>query len=196
MILIFFLVVSIVIGYLRKGRLSNYLEAPLRGLFLPIIAFGLEAAFGFLRKWLPWPTHIWLGVAVSIEYAMVFSFVFLNRKRKGFWVIMVASLLNFIVIVANDFRMPITPVVYDYTQFANIVERVSAGGMVEYVLVGWDAPLWWLGDTIPVLWIFPGLASVGDLGLALGMFILIQEIMCPKEIAKAKDTADQAQLRN
>lgn len=195
MILLFCLVVSIVIGYLRKGRLSNYLEDPLRGLFFPIIAFGLEVAFGFLRGWLPWPTHIWLGIAVTVEYTMIFSFIFLNRKRKAFWVILVSSVLNFVVIAANGFRMPISPVVYNYTQFANIVERVSAGKMVEYVLVGWDAPLWWLGDTIPVLWIFPGLASVGDLGLALGVFILIQEIMCPKQIRKATDSANQTQLR-
>ena len=53
--------------------------------------------------------------------------------------------------------------------------------MVEYTLVGWDGPLWWLGDTIPVLWVVPGLASVGDLGLAAGVFVLMQEIMCPKK---------------
>ena len=112
---------------------------------------------------------------------MLFAFVWLNRERKAFWVIAVASLLNFAVIAANGFRMPISPVVYEFPIFEDIVRRVGSGEMVEYTLVGWDGPLWWLGDTIPVLWVIPGLASVGDLGLAAGVFVLMQEIMCPKK---------------
>ena len=174
------LVASVLIGYARRGRLRHYLERPLRGIWLPIAAYALEFSFGALERILPWPPSAWLGVAVCVEYALLFVFLWRNRERKAFWVLAVSSLLNFAVIAANGFRMPISPVVYNYPIFENIVSRVSAGEMVEYTLVGWDGPLWWLGDTIPVLWVIPGLASVGDIGLAVGMFILIQEIMCPK----------------
>ena len=180
MLMLAALLFSVLVGYARRGRLSRYLEAPLRGLWLPIVAYALEFSFGALEAILPWPPASWLGIAVCAEYAMLFVFVWLNRARKAFWVIAVSSLLNFAVIAANGFRMPISPVVYDYPQFAGIVERVGGGELVEYTLVGWDGPLWWLGDTIAVLWITPGLASVGDIGLAVGIFILIQEIMCPK----------------
>lgn len=180
MIMLVCLALSIIIGYARGGRLSNYLNDPLRGVWLPIAAYALELSFNWLEQILPWPPSTWLGVAVCAEYAMIFAFVWLNRRRRSFWVIAISSLCNFAVIAANGFRMPISPVVYDYPVFENIVARVSAGEMVEYVLVGWDAPLWWLGDTIPVLWITPGLASVGDIGIALGIFLLIQQIMCPR----------------
>ena len=181
MLMLVCLALSVLVGYARRGRLRHYLDHPLRGLWLPIAAYALELSFDALESLLPWPPSAWLGVAVCVEYALLFVFVWLNRGRKAFWVIAVSSLLNFAVIAANGFRMPISPVVYDHTIFANIVERVGAGEMVEYVLVGWDAPLWWLGDTIPVPWVVPGLASVGDLGLAVGVFILIQEVMCPKK---------------
>jgi hypothetical protein len=179
-IMLVFLAVSVAVGYLRGGRLANYLEDPLRGVFLPIAAFGLEMLLNPIRRVLPWPSEQWLWIAVSAEYLLIFIFVFLNRRRRSFWVVAIASVLNFAVIALNGFRMPISPVVHDYAIFENIVERVSAGKMVEYVLVGYDAPLWWLGDTIPVLWVVPGLASVGDIGIALGMFLLMQEIMCPR----------------
>ena len=181
MILLAFLVLSVLIGYLRRGRLSNYLKNPLRGVFLPILAFALEAALGLLAKWLPWPSERWLWAAVSAEYALIFAFVLLNIRRASFRVIAVSSALNFAVIAANGFRMPISPIVHNYAIFENVVERVSLGKMVEYVLVGWDAPLWFLGDTIPILWVAPGLASVGDLGIAIGVFWLVQGIMCPKK---------------
>ena len=174
-------VLSIIVGYARRGKLSHYLENPLRGLWLPIVAYALEFSFGALENILPWPPSSWLGIAVCVEYALIFAFVWLNRARLSFWAIAAGSILNFVVIAANGFRMPISPVVYDYPQFANIIERVGGGEMVEYVLVGWDGPLWWLGDTIPVLFITPGLASIGDIALAVGVFILIQEIMCPKK---------------
>ena len=181
MLMLACLALSVLIGYARGGRLKHYLENPLRGLWLPIAAYALEFSFGTLENMLPWPPSTWLGVAVCMEYAMLFAFIWLNRARKAFWVIAISSLLNFIVIAANGFRMPISPVVYGYPIFENIVARVGAGEMVEYTLVGWDGPLWWLGDTIPVPWVTPGLASVGDIGLAVGVFILIQEAMCPKK---------------
>lgn len=181
MLMLAFLILSVLVGYARRGRLRHYLEHPLRGLWLPIAAYALEFSFGALENILPWPPSSWLGVAVCLEYVMLFAFVWLNRERKAFWVIAVASLLNFVVIAANGFRMPISPVVYEFPIFEDIVRRVGAGEMVEYTLVGWDGPLWWLGDTIPVLWVVPGLASVGDLGLAAGVFVLMQEIMCPKK---------------
>ena len=146
-----------------------------------IVAYALEFSFGALENILPWPPSSWLGIAVCVEYALIFAFVWLNRARRSFWAIAAGSILNFVVIAANGFRMPISPVVYDYPQFANIIERVGGGEMVEYVLVGWDGPLWWLGDTIPVLFITPGLASIGDIALAVGVFILIQEKMCIRD---------------
>ena len=180
MLMLVALVASVLIGYARRGRLRHYLERPLRGIWLPIAAYALEFSFDALERILPWPPSAWLGVAVCAEYALLFVFLWRNRERKAFWVLAISSLLNFAVIAMNGFRMPISPVVHNYPIFENIVSRVSAGEMVEYTLVGWDGPLWWLGDTIPVLWVVPGLASVGDIGLAVGMFILMQEIMCPK----------------
>ena len=124
------LVLSIIVGYARRGKLSYYLENPLRGLWLPIVAYALEFSFGALENILPWPPSSWLGIAVCVEYALVFAFVWLNRARRSFWAIAAGSILNFVVIAANGFRMPISPVVYDYPQFANIIERVGGGEVV------------------------------------------------------------------
>lgn len=70
--------------------------------------------------------------------------------------------------------MPVTPIVYDYPALASLIDRIEAGALPEYALVGWDAPLWFLGDTIPL---FGGLASAGDLLMAAGMFLLIFDLL-------------------
>lgn len=41
MILIYVLAAAVVIGWLRGGKLKNYLDDPLDGLMLPVAAFAL-----------------------------------------------------------------------------------------------------------------------------------------------------------
>ena len=94
------------------------------------------------------------------------------------WPLPVGVVMNALVIFANGFRMPVTPVVQDPV-FSRFVQMVQSGDLIEYVLVGWDAPLWFLGDTIPITRVVPGIASVGDLALAVGLFWLIQLFMKP-----------------
>ena len=171
MILVYCIVLSVIIGYIRGGRLKNYLDHALEHIYLPVIAFGIEAALPILGKAL-------LPAAVIIEYTLLFLFVFINRKYKPVWLIGTGMVLNALVIFANGFRMPVTPVVFD-PAFERFVGGVQSGELIEYVLVGWDAPLWFLGDTIPITRVAPGIASAGDFVMALGMFWLIQFFMKP-----------------
>ena len=175
MLLVYFVIAAVPVGYLLGGRLRNYLNAPLRCVLLPCLAFLVEACFGMLQQL---PTEIWLGGAVCLEYALLALFVWLNRHRRGVKLLGAATLANFAVIAANGFRMPVTPVIYDYPQLHSFVERIQSGALPEYVLVDWDAPLWFLGDTLPM---FGGLASVGDLLMAAAVMLII--IGCMKSPA-------------
>lgn len=181
MILVYMIALSIAVGYVRGGRLKHYLENPLRGIWFPIAAFMIEAALSFVDRRL-------LAPMVIAEYALLFSFVFVNRRLKPAWLVAVGVLLNALVIFANGFRMPVTPVVCDPV-FERFAQRVLSGELIEYALVGWDAPLWFLGDTIPITRIVPGIASVGDFVLAAGMFWLIQLFMKPprEEVQKRRE---------
>lgn len=182
MILVYVIALAVVVGYLRGGRLKHYLDDPLRGLLLPVAAFAIEAA-------LPVFGRDYLSVAVIIEYALLILFVILNRGMKPVWLIGAGVTLNALVIFVNGFRMPVTPVVY-HPAFERFVERVQSGELIEYVLVGWDGPLWFLGDTIPITRVVPGIASVGDFVLAAGMYWLIQRFMKPEKASKTAQAAD------
>ena len=181
MILVYMIVLAVAVGYLRGGRLKHYLEEPLSGVFLPVAAFAIEAALPVFGK-------EYLGLAVTVEYALIFLFIFVNRRLKPIWLIGAGVVLNALVIFANGFRMPVTPVVY-HPAFERFVERVQSGELFEYVLVGWDGPLWFLGDTIPITRVVPGIASVGDFVLAAGMYWLIQRFMKPAEKQESKAQA-------
>lgn len=174
MLLVYALIAAILIAYLRGGRLRNYGKHPLRAIYLPCLAFMIEACFGFLYEFVSLSPDRWLGWAVCLEYALLAAFLGLNWRRRGMKLLSLATLSNFAAIAANGFRMPVTPIVQDVPGLARLVARIQSGELMEYALVDWDAPLWFLGDTIPL---FGGLASLGDLLMAAGMLALIVHLL-------------------
>ena len=187
MLLVYGVAAAILAGYLAGGRLRNYLVRPLRGVLLPALALLIEACFGPLAA--RWDPDLWLGWAKCAEYALLAAFLFLNRRRRGVKLLALATAANFAVISLNGFSMPVTPIVYDDPALSGLIARIEAGELPEYALAGWDAPLWFLGDTIPL---FGGLASVGDLLMAAGMFLLVFDLMRQKSDANAQKSAPPA----
>lgn len=177
MLLVYCVIGAIPIGYLLGGRLGNYLHAPLKMVLLPSAALLVEASFGYLAGIDGLAPADWLCWAVSLEYILLALFMGINWKRRGMKLLAAATAANFAVIAANGFRMPVTPIIERYPELAVFSERIIAGELPEYVLVSWDAPLWFLGDTIPML---GGLASVGDILMAAGMLLLIVGLMRQK----------------
>lgn len=174
MLLVYFVIAAIPIGYILGGRLRNIGNTPLRFVLLPCASFLLEGSFGYLSDCLNAPASAWLGWAVCLEYLLLALFIWFNRRLRGMKLLGIATLVNFIVISANGFRMPVSPLIYDNPDLAGLIARIESGALPEYVLVDWNGPLWFLGDTIPI---FGGLASIGDLLMALGILILIVHMM-------------------
>ncbi|MDD3334748.1 MAG: DUF5317 domain-containing protein [Eubacteriales bacterium] len=177
MILVYLFILSLTVGYLRGGRLNGYLQKPLRGLGFPIAAFLLEAAFGWIDGFFPGEPQQWLTLAVIVEYTLLAVFLWLNRDEKMIWLMALGTVLNFCAMAFHQMRMPVSPAVYNVEALASFVSRIQSGELMEYKLVDWSAPLWWLGDTIPIPWGVPGVASIGDLFMGAGLFGWTQTAM-------------------
>lgn len=181
MILVYLLLLAVAVGYLRGGRLNRYLLKPLKGILLPVAAFLIESSFAWLPRILSSPPQQWLWIVVVAEYLCLFSFLFINRDEQAFWLVALGTLTNFVAMAANQMRMPVSPVILDFSSLTHFVERVRSGELIEYVLVGWNGPLWWLGDCIPIPWGVPGVASVGDFLMGTGLFWWVQRMMLRKQ---------------
>lgn len=174
MLLVYFVIAAIPIGYLAGGSLRNIRYAHLRFAILPIAAFLLEASFGLIGRISNAPPSEWLGKVVCLEYLLLTLFIWINHRIKGMDMLGAATFVNFLVIWANGYRMPVTPIIYQYPELQHFVERIQSGELPEYVLVDWNKPLWFLGDTLPL---GNGLASIGDLMMALGVLTIIVTMM-------------------
>lgn len=191
MMLVWVLLAAVLVGYLRGGRLSRYLDHPLRWLGLPIAAFLLEMSLPLWQR-LPVSETVWLAGEVLAQYSLLILFCCLNRRQGWPMGLMALGMVcNLAAMSANGFRMPVSPAVFEHPAFASFLEMLKAGQLPEYVLVGYDAPLWFLGDVLPITVGAPGMASVGDCLLGAGVFLLMQRLMGAGR--KAKQAAAEAQ---
>ena len=170
MLLAIAVLIAIPIGYFLDGAMHNYLYDPLKLPLLPCAAFAFEAYLAPLSEIIPVPASYWLGCAVCLEYTLLAVFLWLNRKSKGVTLLGIGMFANFAAIFDNGFRMPVSPIIHRFPGAANIAAQIADGNVIGYTLVDWDARLWCLGDTIPFL---DGLASVGDILMAIALIVII-----------------------
>ena len=186
MILVYFILLAIPLSFFCGGRLKYIADHPMRLIFLPPLAFALEAAAPLLRDRIPLPVSQWVWIVVLVEYILLFLFCFLNWKTKAVRLIALACFLNFFVILWYGFRMPVAPIIHDNPLMASFVTRIESGDLFEYVLVPYGSPFLFLGDAIRLPFIRSGLASIGDVFLGAGVAWLIFSWMRPFPIKREK----------
>ncbi len=156
------------------GGSSPSLEKTLpKRIYLPLLAFAVEILLsrGGFPEWF----------VFTLEYGLLFWFVLINLKGRGTWPYWIGggTLLNFAVIAANGFRMPVWPSFFENSGNSHIMEALISGDIFGYTPVGSGTKLPFLADIIgfSVYGDIIGFASIGDLFLVAGAGILIYHII-------------------
>ena len=159
------LVIAIILGAMRGGKLRNLTEIRVKLWWLLPIGFVMLSIANFL----PSEYH---SAAVSLilgSYLPLLLFVWLNRTSSGIWIAGIGILMNFSVIVANA-GMPVL------TEAA-IIAGGGNGAMVlgaKHVLLTTETVLPFLADVIPVP---RSVLSLGDVFLAIGIGVFLEDQM-------------------
>ncbi|MGH2722243.1 MAG: DUF5317 domain-containing protein [Actinomycetota bacterium] len=168
------LVLGLVSGLARGGRLSNIGRAQFRypglvfaGLSLQIAA---ELAAAFVNPAFRQENR---GVAVLVaSYALLGAFVVVNRHVRGAAAIGTGLVLNIAVIAANG-GMPVSV-------RALVVAGIDPGDYLDRAVKHREmlpgTPLGLLGDVIPIPFL-RAVVSLGDIVLALGIFRLVESLV-------------------
>lgn len=186
MLLFVGVVAGIVVGLLLKGNIIRL--CALHMLWLPIITL----AAGFAVRSMPEMTFWLKAVVITFSYLCIFAFIIANRKYIAASVFLcLGSLSNFIVIVANGFRMPISAKAL--LVYSGMTAQAVEASRADYFVATDGARLINLGDMIyfpiPVL---KGFLSVGDILLSVGMFLLIIFVMTDKSINTSIKTSKES----
>jgi hypothetical protein len=177
--MLIFVVIGLLLGFARGGNLSHTEKELPEGIILPVLAFVAEflaVRSLFFPEW----------VQLNLVYFLLFWFVFRNRDR-GAWPLWFGfgTLLNYIVIAANGYRMPVLPSLMAGLP-DHVVDSLINGEIFGYMLADSGTRLVFLGDVIavPFLGEFVGFASVGDFFLGIGVGLLAYRLTRPRLVGK------------
>lgn len=175
--LILAILLALILGWCTGGRLIHFVETPLYLLPLPILALLIQRSLSLLpaEHYLPWA-----AVLLPASYAMIFLFLWRNRRLKRTAALAgLGSLCNLAVIAANGWRMPVS-VAAARLLSPDGLAQLTAGDVPMYALENSGTRLRFLGDVIycPIP-LIGGFASVGDVLLAAGVFFCLLAIMKP-----------------
>lgn len=169
---------GIIFGYFRKGRLVNLAFFKFNKLYLLFLGFLIK--FGLSYSLVNY-NHLFSPrysfIITLFQYLLIFGFIFYNRKQPFIWVIGIGILLNFIVIGLNFGAMPVSNRILGLASPTIKIGLLKEGLFYTYKLIHKGTILWFLGDIICVSFPLRQFISVGDIILALGVLLLIQNIM-------------------
>ncbi len=173
---------SVVVGKLRGGSFTNMKDANLEKWYFFVSGFFVEFAsvymaekgYVFFRDNVFW-VHL-------LSYTLLFIGLYFNRSTLGFKFIAAGIFLNFLVIMANGGQMPVSGESMVGIGLADNMIAIRDGHVITHTLMGNETVFRYLGDILVLSKPYPRpkIFSLGDVIMAIGVFLYIQEIMIKK----------------
>lgn len=163
------LLVTVVIGFLMRGRLSNLSRLRLRWAPLALVGFSMQLINPPGR----WPLFMLLG-----SFVLLTIFAVANIKTAGFALIMIGVAMNFTVIAVNG-GMPVArQALIASGQVDTLSDLVnSADGYVKHHLADADDRVVFLADVIALPAPISQAISLGDIYTYGGVLVVIVAAM-------------------
>ncbi|SCZ80551.1 DUF5317 domain-containing protein [Acidaminobacter hydrogenoformans] len=172
------LAIGLIAGIVRNGRVRNLLDLEIAGVSLIITAVILQISPIVLEPFIK--SENWLAFFPFVGTLVMIAAVLMNRKNKGFYIILIGALLNALAMGLSGFRMPVTETALMRAGMQSLLETIQDGSVINYVLVtSADGLAYYLGKVIAIPEIYPlsKLFSVGDLLISAGLAYFIQNTM-------------------
>ena len=183
MLYLYIIIISIIIGLLRNGKLSSLSQISLKKIELILLACLIQAGLVFLgpkkvKFILDYSSHM-----IIFSYIVLLLAVWYNKELKGINFIALGIAFNFIVIVANGGHMPVLLSSLYKVGLNDFALVFKEGIYVTHTLITEETLFRFLADVIPLPPPFPdpSVVSVGDFLLFYGVFSLIQNAMVQKQ---------------
>jgi uncharacterized membrane protein len=168
------LLIGILVGFIRKGRLSNLSELQIRGWILVVIGAFVQFVPILLNKFdLLKEYHVYFPFGALVLMIGVLLF---NLEKRGAWMILIGGIMNAVAIGLNGFKMPISLSGLQFSGLDAIAETIVDKSVINYIDVNAVENFTrYLGKiiAIPSLYPFAKVLSVGDVFVMLGIILLI-----------------------
>lgn len=174
---------SLIIGKLRKGKIRNLGKLHIRGWYLFIIGFILEV----ISLTIVANTKGRVSRFIIDYFAIIHTFVFLmviiglvlNIRERWIWLTLIGTIMNFIPVLANDGRMPVSTKGLINSHLYEQINLLKDNKILTHIIVDENTRFYYLSDIIPIPkpYPLPKVISFGDILIGISIFLLIQYYM-------------------
>ena len=169
---------SIVVGFIRKGSLRNLGRTPLRYFYLFCLPFFVFVAVSVIAVSISHKSLMpYIRMADIGQYVLLLTAIFLNFHMWEMWVVAAGTLANFTALAANGGTMPVSLGALKAAGLAGVLGSQP----VRHAAMTPATHFKWLADIIPLRTsslFLSQVFSIGDILIAVGIFILVQHYMC------------------
>jgi hypothetical protein len=165
------MILGLIIGTIRKGRISNLFSLNIRGWYLIII--------GVIIQYMPIIFNIFSINILNFNYFTVVGNVILlfvvliNIEIKGIFIILIGGIINLFGFVINGFKMPII----QSGVSEKMMHLINSNNVLNYKLIS-EISNWkiYLGKiiVIPDIYPFYKVLSAGDIIIMIGLVVLVE----------------------
>jgi len=170
---------SLAVALIRKGKLRRLADLPLKRIELIILGFLIQFGLVFfgqkgLSLLVKWGAYLHI-----LSYLLLLVAMWYNWHIREMRIIGLGILINFIVILANGGQMPVSVDALLKAHLKDFLQLLSSKTYVIHTILGENTHLKFLADIIPLPPPYPRprVLNIGDIIMAVGLFILIQRSM-------------------
>lgn len=181
------IILALTLGMIKGGNIGKLEKLHIRGWYLLVISFTIEIVSLFLIS----KTNYNISKILENNFFYIHIFIyslliialFINRKENGLKLSLLGSVLNFLPILMNNGKMPVSVKSLEDAGLYNQITLLYDERIITHILMTENTKLSFLGDiiAIPRPYLFPKIISFGDILISLGLFILIYSYMTKKE---------------
>lgn len=174
------LALGLIIGKMIGGKFSNLLNVRLRNIWIVLSAFLLQTALRFIYRNGSLDSNFIFLFLNFVIYVMLGLGFWFNRHYLGMCIMGIGMMLNAIVILSNGGKMPVDAYLLEGHVPGEIMEVLASGMDPAHSLITDTTNIAFLADIIkppPVLRYLNLVVSIGDLFIALGILVLIVELL-------------------
>ncbi|WP_066172805.1 DUF5317 domain-containing protein [Bacillus marinisedimentorum] len=171
------IILSLLIGFFRGGNLKGIADLKLKfGWVFPVL-LGVQLIIYFTQNSFEWIANF-SSVSFMLVYIVGLYFLWVNRSYEGFGILFIGVFLNFIVMLVNGGRMPVSveaAAVLD----PHYIDALKNGLYAKHTILNNTTNLGFLGDIIALQPPYPRsqVISIGDIIMNIGAFIFLQHLM-------------------
>jgi hypothetical protein len=193
--IVLLMLIAIIIGYIRKGKLRNLANLNIKLVPLLVLAFLLQ---GMIFAGYNYDIAVIQEFDILIHfvsYILLFAALMSNFDNKWFVVMTLGTILNFLVIFLNGGKMPVSIDALEAIGMADGLELMFARRAGTHQPLADGMLLWFLADIIPVSLpsmasLFNSIYSIGDFFIYAGAVGLIQYSMTQDRLNNTDDNLD------